>query len=192
MTSQQRVSHWLVSAIQVGKGRVTVLEPGDSIIFGPATVDFGNDFRYVFQSPPANSSSSDPYGLGELSQSGSKVFSRYEVREQIGKGSFASVRKGVRRSDGTIVAIKIIQKARFANNPKTLEMFAREITIIQQLDHASCNLLLNPPKVVANFARAHARPRSCVQPFCVKCYDWFEDEARIWYSHSSPLCLRID
>ncbi|GAA6010087.1 hypothetical protein JCM11491_005861 [Sporobolomyces phaffii] len=141
-----------VRGIKIGKNRVTILEPGDSIIFGPASVDFGNDFRYVFQCPPSNSSHSDPYGLGELSQSGSKVFSRYEVREQIGKGSFASVRKGVRRSDGTMVAIKIIQKARFANNPKTLEMFSREITIIQQLDH----------------------------PFCVKCYDWFEDDARIW------------
>ncbi|GAA5892367.1 uncharacterized protein JCM6883_007334 [Sporobolomyces salmoneus] len=141
-----------VKGIKIGKNKVTILEPGDSIIFGPATIDFGNDFRYIFQSPPINSSSTDPYGLGELSQSGSKVFSKYEVREQIGKGSFASVRKGVRRSDGTMVAIKIIQKARFANNPKTLEMFAREITIIQQLDH----------------------------PFCVKCYDWFEDEQRIW------------
>jgi hypothetical protein len=120
---------------QVGKGKVTILEPGDTIIFGPASIDFGNDFRYIFQCPPINSSQSDPYGLGELSQSGSKVHSKYEVREQIGKGSFASVRRGVRRADGTIVAIKIIQKARFANNPKTLEMFSREITIIQQLDH---------------------------------------------------------
>ncbi|GAA5964878.1 hypothetical protein JCM3765_005809 [Sporobolomyces pararoseus] len=143
-----------VRGIKVGKGKVTILEPGDSIIFGPASIDFGNDFRYVFQCPPTNSSQSDPYGLGELSQNGPNkgIFLKYEVREQIGKGSFASVRKGVRRSDGTMVAIKIIQKARFANNPKTLEMFEREITIIQQLDH----------------------------PFCVKCYDWFEDDARIW------------
>ena len=129
---------------QVGKGKVTILEPGDSIIFGPASVDFSNDFRYVFQCPPCNSSRADPYGLGELSQSGSKVFSKYEVREQIGKGSFASVRKGVRRSDGMMVAIKIIQKARFANNPKTLEMFSREITIIQQLDHVRSRSLLQP------------------------------------------------
>ncbi|GAA5927297.1 uncharacterized protein JCM15063_005857 [Sporobolomyces koalae] len=141
-----------VRGMKVGKGKVTILEPGDTIIFGPTSVDFGNDFRYLFEGSPAHASRKDPYGLGELSQSGSKVFSRYEVREQIGKGSFASVRKGVRRSDGMMVAIKIIQKARFANNPKTLEMFAREIQIIQKLDH----------------------------PFCVKCYDWFEDEWRIW------------
>ncbi|GAA6063026.1 hypothetical protein JCM10212_001805 [Sporobolomyces blumeae] len=141
-----------VRGVKVGRGKITILEPGDSIIFGPASVDFGNDFRYVFQCPPTNSTSADPYGLGELSQSASKVFSEYEVREQIGKGSFASVRKGVRRRDGTMVAIKIIQKARFANNPKTLEMFSREIEIIQQLDHQ----------------------------YCVKCYDWYEDEARLW------------
>lgn len=40
-----------------------------------------------------------------------------------------------------MVAIKIIQKARFAHNPKTLEMFAREIAIIQQLDHVSSSSL---------------------------------------------------
>lgn len=43
-----------------------------------------------------------------------------------------------------MVAIKIIQKARFANNPKTLEMFSREITIIQQLDHVRSRSLLQP------------------------------------------------
>jgi serine/threonine/tyrosine protein kinase RAD53 len=59
----------------------------------------------------------------------------YEVREQLGKGSFAVVRKGVRRSDGKMVAIKIIQKARFASNPATMKMFAREIEIAKQLEH---------------------------------------------------------
>ncbi|POY73642.1 hypothetical protein BMF94_3177 [Rhodotorula taiwanensis] len=143
---------------KVGKGKVTVLESGDPIVFGPASTDFDQEFRYIFQCDPSLTSSrtADPYGLGELSQSqsadGTSIHSFYEVREQIGKGSFATVRKGVRRRDGLMVAIKIIQKARFMNNPKTMEMIAREIKIIQTLEHR----------------------------FCVRCYDYFEDDQRIW------------
>ncbi|GAA5861228.1 hypothetical protein JCM3774_002234 [Rhodotorula dairenensis] len=143
---------------KVSKGNVTILESGDPIVFGPASADFDHEFRYIFQCDPAldASRSPDPYGLGELSQSqgadGTSIHSFYEVREQIGKGSFAVVRKGVRRSDGMMVAIKIIQRARFAHNPKTVEMIEREVGIIQTLEHR----------------------------FCVRCYDYFEDDQRIW------------
>ncbi|GAA5952414.1 hypothetical protein JCM8115_003595 [Rhodotorula mucilaginosa] len=146
---------------KVSKGNVTILESGDPIVFGPASADFDHEFRYIFQCDPSlgggGSSSGDPYGLGELSQSQSadgktSIHSFYEVREQIGKGSFAVVRKGVRRSDGMMVAIKIIQRARFAHNPKTVEMIEREVGIIQTLEHR----------------------------FCVRCYDYFEDDQRIW------------
>lgn len=130
---------------QVSKGNVTILESGDPIVFGPASADFDHEFRYIFQCDPAlggASSPADPYGLGELSQSQSadgktSIHSFYEVREQIGKGSFAVVRKGVRRSDGMMVAIKIIQRARFAHNAKTVEMIEREVGIIQTLEHVS-------------------------------------------------------
>ncbi|TNY18046.1 kinase-like domain-containing protein [Rhodotorula diobovata] len=154
---------------KVGKGNVTILESGDTIVFGPPADSFELEFRYVIQidpslSPRADPSSADadadaydPFHLGELSQSQSQgrpapIFAAYEVREQIGKGSFATVRKGVRRSDGRIVALKIIQKARFASNPKTMEMIEREVEIMKGLEHR----------------------------FCVKCIDYFEDDQRIW------------
>lgn len=136
---------------QVSKGNVTILESGDPIVFGPASADFDHEFRYIFQCDPSlgggASSSGDPYGLGELSQSQSvdgktSIHAFYEVREQIGKGSFAVVRKGVRRSDGMMVAIKIIQRARFAHNPKTVEMIEREVGIIQTLEHVSRRFFL--------------------------------------------------
>ncbi|BGO90811.1 hypothetical protein NBRC10512_000126 [Rhodotorula toruloides] len=149
-----------VRNMKVGKGNITVLEPGDLIVFGPASANFDDDFRYVFQCDPSlnpsSSSAADPYGLGELSQSqnaeGRSIHQYYEVREQLGKGSFATVRKGVRRADGVVVAIKIIQRARFASNPKSVEMIEREIAIMMQLEHR----------------------------FCVKCFDFFEDDQRIW------------
>lgn len=131
---------------------MTILESGDTIVFGPPADSFELEFRYVIQidpslSPRADPSSADadadaydPFHLGELSQSQSQgrpapIFAAYEVREQIGKGSFATVRKGVRRSDGRIVALKIIQKARFASNPKTMEMIEREVEIMKGLEH---------------------------------------------------------
>ncbi|GAA5841450.1 hypothetical protein JCM11251_007142 [Rhodosporidiobolus azoricus] len=141
-----------VAGSKVGKGNITILESGVSIIFGPATGSTDSEFRYIFQGPPTTSAASDPYGLGELSQAHSGIFSDYEVREQLGKGSFAVVRKGVRRSDGKMVAIKIIQKARFSGSPQTLRMFQREIEIVKTLEHQ----------------------------FCVRCFDFYEDEQRIW------------
>ncbi|GAA5827996.1 hypothetical protein JCM3770_005536, partial [Rhodotorula araucariae] len=155
---------------KVGKGNVTILESGDTIVFGPPSDSFELEFRYVVQLDPAlgspaglSGAADDPYGLGELSQSQPQssaggdgrwrsIHAAYEVREQIGKGSFATVRKGVRRSDGRIVAIKIIQRARFASNPKTMEMIEREVEIMKGLEHR----------------------------FCVKCIDYFEDDQRIW------------
>ncbi|GAA5914023.1 hypothetical protein JCM8208_005922 [Rhodotorula glutinis] len=158
---------------KVGKGNVTVLESGDTLVFGPPADSFELEFRYVVQLDPAlrrpppaldldldQDDLDDPYHLGDLSQSQSldhagtvrSIHAAYEVREQIGKGSFATVRKAIRRSDGRIVAVKIIQRARFASNPKTMEMIEREVDIMKGLEHR----------------------------FCVKCIDYFEDDQRIW------------
>lgn len=92
---------------QVGKGKVTLLEPGDEVIFGAATSSFLNDFRYIFQGP----SRAGPRLWGIAESSGGGIHDKYDVREQIGKGSFATVRKGIQRATGNMVAIKIIQKA---------------------------------------------------------------------------------
>lgn len=89
---------------------MTLLESGDEIIFGPATSSFANDFRFVFQGPSSNSAAANqPWGINE--SSGGGIHAKYDVREQIGKGSFATVRKGIQRDTGKMMAIKIIQKA---------------------------------------------------------------------------------
>ncbi|KAI5480399.1 ser/thr/tyr protein kinase RAD53 [Pseudohyphozyma bogoriensis] len=131
-----------VRAQKVGKGNITLLESGDEIIFGPPSGPTGGvDFRYFFQGP-ASAASVERTG----------VYAEYDVREQIGKGSFATVNKGIRRSDGKMVAIKIIMKARFASNPKTMEMIRREVEIMKALDHK----------------------------YCVRYVDFFEDADRMW------------
>ncbi|KAM0746431.1 Pkinase-domain-containing protein [Meredithblackwellia eburnea MCA 4105] len=149
---------------KVGKNKVTLLSPGDDIIFGPATTSFDADFRYIFQCPPPAFTPSQgggagdgggvgigaPWGIAE--SDGGGIHELYEVREQIGKGSFASVRKAIRRSDGRMMAVKIIQKARFISNPKTMEMISREVEIMKALDHK----------------------------YCVRYMDYFEDDQRMW------------
>ncbi|KAM0788863.1 hypothetical protein ACM66B_002948 [Microbotryomycetes sp. NB124-2] len=143
-----------VRNVRVGKGNKTIIEPGDQIIFGPISEDWAADFRYTFQGPSArnvNSSTASSNPWGDQSNGGG-IHQAYELREQIGKGSFATVHKGVQRSTGKLVAVKIIEKTRFQSNPKTMEMFAREVEIMKQLDHK----------------------------FCVKCIDFFEDSRRIW------------
>jgi hypothetical protein len=103
-----------VRGVKIGKGNVTILTPGDEIIFGPFSTEFNADFRYIYQAPPPPSSS-EPWGIRQ--SSGGGIHALYEVREQIGKGSFATVRKGVQRSTGKLMAIKIIQKAVSLSTP---------------------------------------------------------------------------
>lgn len=80
------------------------------------------------------------------------IHASYELHSALGKGSFATVRKGTHRLTGDPVAIKIIQKARFVNQTKTMEMFGREVEVLRGLKHR----------------------------YCVGFRDYFEDEQFIW------------
>lgn len=82
-------------AAQVGKNKVTILESGDEIIFGPASASFVNDFRYIFQAPTLSPDM-------EMGGDGGGIHVLYDVREQIGKGSFATVRRGIQRGTGKV------------------------------------------------------------------------------------------
>ena len=113
---------------KVGRGNTTILYHGDEVVFGPATSSLLSDFRYVFQSPfavkvPLYTTKSSS-GIDEF----------YEMRESIGKGSFATVYEAIQKSTGRSVAIKVIKKARFKDQ-KTMLMLRREIEIMKVLDH---------------------------------------------------------
>lgn len=120
-----------VRGSRVGKKNTTTLLNGDEIVFGPATSSLLNDFRYIFQSPstnpPAFHTTESPSGINVL----------YDLRgaTKIGKGSFATVYSVIRRLDGTKVAVKIIQKKRFRDQPKTMAMLRREIEVLKLLNH---------------------------------------------------------
>lgn len=67
--------------------------------------------------------------------SGGGFFEEYELRDELGRGSFAIVRKAVQRKTGNTVAVKIISKSKFSGDPVTMGMFRREIEIMKTLDH---------------------------------------------------------
>ncbi|TIA92331.1 hypothetical protein E3P99_00627 [Wallemia hederae] len=120
-----------INTIRCGKGVQKRLLPGDEVSFGnplsnaPNSID---DYRYIFRPRPKKAHSIDE-------NAGGGVFAKYEIGAQIGKGSFATVKKAYERSTGTPRAIKQIAKHKFATNARTLNMFEREIGIIKILEH---------------------------------------------------------
>lgn len=138
---------------RLSKGEVTVLQSGDSIIFGALSHNPLEDFRYTFQGAVSVADRDNLFGDSD----GGGIRELYDVQEQIGKGSFATVRRAIDRRTGTTVAVKIVNKARFIGNPKTMEMIRREIAIMKQIDHVSRHPLFAPlPSCEADPARFRA------------------------------------
>ncbi|EIM19160.1 Pkinase-domain-containing protein [Wallemia mellicola CBS 633.66] len=120
-----------INQVRCGRGVKRRLMPGDEVSFGNPLSNApgsGDDYRYIFRPRPKKAQSIDE-------NAGGGVFAKYEIGAQIGKGSFATVKKAYERSSGIPRAIKQIAKHKFAMNQKTLKMFEREIGIIKILDH---------------------------------------------------------
>ncbi|KAK7677517.1 hypothetical protein QCA50_019523 [Cerrena zonata] len=132
-----------INGEKLGKGRHGVLKEGAEIAFGTAVPQVGEhsseDYRYVFRllagGPPL---------LG--------LHAHYTIIHELGKGAFATVMKGLSKESGTFYAIKMIQsnKLRAAlthgssmshDGPQPTEQFAREISILERLQHPNiCQL----------------------------------------------------
>lgn len=132
-----------VNGVKIGKGSRAVLATGDVVSFCPLNGD-GEDIRYVFHATPAGyvAALPDPEAAGglymcyEYAAISAHPADRRSVREEIGKGSFATVKRAISRADGSWAAIKIINKARFTNQPKTFRMLEREVEILKSIQHA--------------------------------------------------------
>ena len=59
----------------------------------------------------------------------------YEIKEELGKGSFGSVSKCIRKSTQTQFAIKSINKRSLKSNPMLPELMMNELSILQQCSH---------------------------------------------------------
>ncbi|GIL62570.1 hypothetical protein Vafri_16770 [Volvox africanus] len=73
---------------------------------------------------------------------------RYEVGETVGVGGFAVVKKGRDKKTGDPVAIKVVDKSRYAAGDNSLE---REIQVLLKVDHPNCiklyDVYITPRKV---------------------------------------------
>jgi calcium/calmodulin-dependent protein kinase I len=60
----------------------------------------------------------------------------YDIKEQLGKGSFATVKRAVRKSDGKQFAVKIIKKNKL--NAEELLVVHDEVEIMHRINHVNC------------------------------------------------------
>ncbi|KAJ3218859.1 Checkpoint kinase 2 [Dinochytrium kinnereticum] len=75
------------------------------------------------------------YNLPELKDPESPFQKRYDVRHELGRGNFATVKLAVDKQTGERCAVKIIERRRFSMNAKLLASFNREMEILKSLSH---------------------------------------------------------
>ncbi|KAK9976705.1 hypothetical protein ABG768_021910 [Culter alburnus] len=142
---------------------LTDLELDPSFFEPPDFLDLTDLLPSFPKSPGAAlKESEDPSWLRTISCPGPSplpLSELYDVEEDIGRGYFGTVRKGIRKSDGQQVAIKFIKKLttgrfadRFITVPGVSEPLFAEVAL---------NLLLNRPPL---------------SPYIVHMLDWFEEE----------------
>jgi serine/threonine protein kinase len=72
------------------------------------------------------------------------LYAKYDVGNDLGKGSFATVRRAIHRESGKWFAVKMIEPSKatkHGRNTKT-STFAREISIMEKLEHPNiCKLV---------------------------------------------------
>src|SRR5438132_13515999 len=80
----------------------------------------------------------------------------YDLLAKIGEGAAGAVYKGRHRTDGDVVAIKIVNQD-VVDDAVLLKRFEREFSTTQRLDHPNivrtlaCDLKGNPPYLVMEF-----------------------------------------
>lgn len=68
------------------------------------------------------------------------LYAHYDISTELGKGSFATVRKAVSRATGEWYAVKMIQDSKRGKGVRNTAL-AREITIMERLKHPNiCEL----------------------------------------------------
>ncbi|PFH44973.1 hypothetical protein AMATHDRAFT_164241 [Amanita thiersii Skay4041] len=119
-----------VNGTKIGRNQWNILRDGNEIAFGTCVPQPQNggleDYRFIYR-----------HTASGLPTSGLHAF--YDIGTELGKGSFATVRKAVCRATGEWYAVKMIQDSKKIG-VKTIT-FSREIAIMQKLKHPNiCNL----------------------------------------------------
>lgn len=117
---------------RIGKGQTTVLANGDELAAGVGVAT--DEVRYLVQLPKR----SRPALEKTMSAEAAACMRKYEIRQILGAGAFATVRCAVNRSTGVKYAVKILNQRKLAitnANAKATELFKREIEILQSTRH---------------------------------------------------------
>lgn len=123
-----------INGIRIGKGRSMLVYEGNEIAFGTSQQQDNpaEDYRFVYRHMAAGT---PPTGL----------HAHYQMHQELGKGSFATVLKAMHREDGEWFAVKVMQRNRLrspvGNSTAGSPSFAREISILEELQHPNiCQL----------------------------------------------------
>ncbi|KAI0065604.1 Pkinase-domain-containing protein [Artomyces pyxidatus] len=121
-----------INGSRVGKYNSAILRDGNEIAFGYAFPDRDReeDFRYCYRHMKGPSPV-DP------------VHKKYELVDELGRGSFATVRRAMEKGTGQWWAVKIIHGSRLGDHhaQERVTAFTREIAILESLEHPNiCRL----------------------------------------------------
>lgn len=119
-----------VSGAKIGKNQTAILQDGQEICFGSPMAQMRNggleDYRFVFR----NLTIERPSG---------GLYAYYDIGQEIGAGSFATVKRAMHRATGKWYAVKIIQKKHRQEAEK--EQVVRETSVMEQLSHPNIVLM---------------------------------------------------
>ncbi|KAF8973309.1 kinase-like domain-containing protein [Flammula alnicola] len=124
-----------INGEKVGKGLTRILNDGNEIAFGTSAPQPQNggleDYRFVYRH-----TASGPPSSG--------LYASYDIGIELGKGSFASVKRAIHKQSGIWYAVKMINAAKTVrqNGASRSATFAREISIMEKLEHRNiCKLV---------------------------------------------------
>lgn len=121
-----------INNTKIGKGQSRILREGNEIAFGTSVPQPHNngleDYRFVYRhtanGPPTEG-----------------LYAYYDLSNELGKGSFATVMKAMSRTTGEWFAVKMIHGNRNDHHVTRSTSFTREITVMEQLKHPNiCEL----------------------------------------------------
>lgn len=141
-----------VNGEKIGKNASKLLRDGNEIAFGsplPQPNNVAEDYSELYS--VGFMSVINRYDLGyvfRLIAGGPKggMHAIYDISHELGKGSFASVYKAIHRATGQWYAVKMIQvdkikKSAMKRDVEKASTFAREISILEKLNHPNiCQL----------------------------------------------------
>jgi ser/thr/tyr protein kinase RAD53 len=133
--------------VKIGKNHWRILREGNEIAFGTSVPQSQNggleDYRKSSQNgrdPWSELCIGFVYRHTAAGPPTSGLYAHYDISTELGKGSFATVRKAVSRTTGEWYAVKMIQDNKKGIGVRNTSL-AREITIMERLKHPNiCEL----------------------------------------------------